>query len=190
MSRTSVKVSELNRGSHGVSRVRLGRQADGAFVVEWTPPDLRGWALRYRWWTMVDEELADGDPHKVVEWAAGPPEAISPDPLVEWTWREERTLTENAYAFRRYAEQLRDGKLREAIEARSESLELDGSRYKRMRPDQLPDTYLVALARRVKELREDGWTVVEIGHRRKVDKLELRTLNRRLAEAKERGLNR
>lgn len=181
-------LSELHRGSHGVSRVHLGREADGSFVVEWTPPELRGWALRYRWWTMVVDELEDGDPRKVVEWAAGPPEAIPPDPLVEWTWREESTLVENIYAFRRYAEQLRDGKLGEAIETRIETLELDPSRYKRMRPEQLPDSYLLALERAVQDLKSAGSTVVEIGNRRQVHNLRLRTLNRRPAEAKRRGL--
>jgi len=57
-----------------------------------------------------------------------------------------------------------------------------------MRLDQLPDTDLVALARRVQELRGKGWNVLEIGNRRKVDDLRLRTLNRRLTEAKQRGL--
>ena len=57
-----------------------------------------------------------------------------------------------------------------------------------MRLDQLPDTYLVALARRIQELRGKGWNVLEIGNRRKVDDLRLRTLNRRLTEAKQRGL--
>ena len=84
------------------------------------------------------------------------------------------------------AELLRDGEFHGAIQIRTESLELDGTKYQRMRPDLLPDTYLVGLARRVQELRDAAWTVVEIGDRRKVDDLSLRTLNRRLTEAKHR----
>ena len=169
-------------------RVKVGRDAENAFFVEWEPPELRPFALRYRWWSMVDEDLEDGDPLKYVEWAVGPPEVIPPDPPVEWTRRNERTLSENLDAFRRYAELLRDGELHGAIQIRTESLELDGTKYQRMRPDQLPDIYLVALDRRVQELRREGWTVVEIGDRRKVDDLRLRTLNRRLTEVKKRDL--
>ena len=185
---SSVQLADLHRGTPGVPRVKVGRDAENAFFVEWSPPELQPFALRYRWWTMVDEELEDGDPLKYVEWAVGPPEVIAPDPPVEWTRRNDRTLGENLDAFRRYAELLRDGEFHGAIQIRTESLELDGTKYQRTRPDQLPDTYLVGLARRVQELRDTGWTVVEIGDRRKVDDLSLRTLNRRLTEANHRGL--
>ena len=137
---------------------------------------------------MVDEDRDDDDPLKYVEWAVRPPEVIPPDPPVEWTRRHERTLSDNLDDFGRYAELLRDGEIHGAIQIRTESLELNGTKYQRVRSDQLPDTYLVALERRVQELRKDGWNVVEIGDRRKVDGLSLRTLNRRRTDAKERGL--
>jgi hypothetical protein len=71
-----------------------------------------------------------------------------------------------------------------------ESNELDGTKYRRMRPDHLPNAYLGALERSVQDLLARGWTVVEMGHRRKVDNLGLSSLNRRRAEVKRRGLNR
>lgn len=193
MTRKSVRVSELVGGTHGVPRVKIWRDAENAFCVEWEPPELAPFALRYRWWSMVDEELEDDDPLKYVEWPVGPPEAIPPpDAPAKWAWHHERTLTENALAYRLYAEQLRGGQIPGAIHKRmemlAESQELEGAKYGRMRPDQLPNTYLVALVRQVEELRKAGWTVVEIGHRQMVDKLTLRTLNRRLAEARQRGL--
>lgn len=192
MSKTRVSLSELHRGTPGVPRVNIGTDAENAFFVEWDPPELSPFALRYRWWSMVDEELEDGDPLKHVEWAVGPAEVIPLDPPVKWTWHHERALIENAYAFRRYAEHLHVGQVRGAIQTRTESLEeskeLDGTKYQRMRPDQLPNVYLVALVRKVQELRSQGWDVFEMGVRRKVDGLSLRTLHRRLTEAKQRGI--
>jgi hypothetical protein len=61
-----------------------------------------------------------------------------------------------------------------------------GRHWARSRPG--AHTYLVALARSVRELRAEGWTVVDIGVRRKVDDLSLSTLNRRLGETTRRGL--
>ena len=99
-----------------------------------------------------------------------PPEAVPPGPPVKWTWHHERTLSENALAYRLYAEQLRGGAIPGAIEKRMEMLEegneLDGIKYQRMRANQLPNTYLVALERRVQQLRDKGLNAVEIGDRR------------------------
>jgi hypothetical protein len=166
-------VSELARRSHDVSRVNVRRvyfgdeprtEPDEPSTVTFWPKELHPFALRYSFWRVVDEELPDNNPRKCCWQLARPPEAIPPNPtdLSEWTHQNARTLTANSYAYRRYAEDLLDGRPLRGIRAREEMLALAAEADRRMRDEDVPDVVLLGLKHRISALQEAGYDLGEI----------------------------
>lgn len=186
----SVPFPNLAQLSPEVSRVKVRHVYDGTepSSVTFTPRELRPFELRYRFWRMVDEDLDDGDPRKRVWWLAGAPDTIEPDTPEpsEWTPRHARALADNAYAYRRYAESALDMRVSELVEAREEMLILSEDDYKWIRPEDLPNLFLLALEHEVQARLDEGYTLDEIAVRRL--NISVGTLHRRRREAKRRGL--
>jgi hypothetical protein len=184
----------LARVSPGVSRVDVIRAQGGdepSSVAVWFH-ELKPFGLRYRFWRMVDHELPDDHPARWVWWLAGSPETVPPetDEAHEWTWRHRRDLAANAYAYERYALDALEIRPDAVSETREAMLELndDHDPYKGTALEDIPDLYFVALTRKVAALKRDGYTIDEMAVRR--FGMSREKLHRRLAEAKQRGLNR
>jgi hypothetical protein len=97
-----------------------------------------------------------------------------------------RALASNRYAYQQFAHWMLDGRAHKAFGARAEMLTLREQDHRRARAESLPNDYLEALERTVQTWRDAGYsleeTALELGMR-------YRTLARRRAEAKRRGLS-
>jgi len=81
-----------------------------------------------------------------------PEESI--DQLIDWSARHERTLSENAFGYRRHAEQLLLFRLDEAGRVRREMLAFENALSTRRPPDQWGNLELLTLIREVEFRRQ------------------------------------
>jgi hypothetical protein len=171
---------EHARVAPGVSRFEISRRFDGEdSTVTFQPKELRPFSLRYHFARVIDDEGRSLWLLRKREWY------LEPEELEPWTPQHERTLAQNAFAYRRYAESLIDVQLNEAGDQRRGMLTLVDGWNRRTKPEDLDDFYYVALRREVEERQRSGEDLQSIAPDLGMSRTKLW---RRLTEGKSRGI--
>jgi hypothetical protein len=142
------------RVAPGVSRFEVVRSFVGEphRVTIW-PAELRPFALRFHFHEMQDDDTGEQLLWLVQREQFAPPVGDGPvDERVDWTSRHQRTMNDNAFRYRRYAEQLLQLKLDEAGHVRLGMLTVSADAVSERRsPEQLDDLELLSLVHEVEE---------------------------------------
>lgn len=177
------------RVAPGVSRFEVTRSRVGEphRVTIW-PDELRPFALRFHFDEMEDDDTGERHLSLVHREQLAPPAGNEPvDERVDWTSSHERTMTDNAFRYRRYAEQLVQLELDEAGRVRRGMLTVSADAVSERRsPKQLDELELLSLVREVEErLRMPHTDLERIAGELGISRTKLW---RYRAEAKRRGL--